>query len=89
MRVKRAGNLLSGGGGTKGSVKEETKKFWIGGDGVPLDGYGPPIHTHPQYWTALVKFIVRQSKVEVLARWGVVIGVSDNVLLCSFLNCHK
>ena len=43
--IKRAKNLLS---------EEGTKKFWIGGTcldwggrSVPLDGSGPPIHTHP------------------------------------------
>ena len=51
-----------------------------------IDRYGPPINTPSLiYWTALVKFIARQA----LARWGVVIGVSDNVLLCSFLHCHQ
>ena len=51
MCVKRAENLLSGRG--QKSVEEGTKILWIGGTcldwgGVPLDGYGPPIHTpHP------------------------------------------
>ena len=29
-----------------------------------------------------------QTPIKALARWGVVIGDSDNVLLYSFLNCH-
>ena len=58
--VKRVENLLSGG--------REPKNFGSGGHtsirgggGVTLDGYGPQTHT-PWYWTALVKFIARQSK---------------------------
>ena len=31
----------------------------------------------------------RQTPIKALARWGVVIGDSDNVLLYSFLNCHQ
>ena len=52
MCVKRVENLLSGRG--QKSVEEGTKILWIGGTcldwggrGVPLDGSGPLIHTHP------------------------------------------
>ena len=53
MCVKRAEILLSGRG--QKSVEEDTKILWIGGHAligggggvVPLDGYGPPIHTPP------------------------------------------
>ena len=88
MYVKRADNLLWGGGVTKVSVEGEPKILGLGGNalivgrgGVPLYGYGPPIHT------ALVKFIARQSKL-----WpggGMVTGVSDIVLLCYFRTYPK
>ena len=52
----------------------------------PLMGMVPQSTHTPLCWTALVKFIARQSK---LWQGKVFIGVSDNVQLCSFLNCHQ
>ena len=91
MYVKRADNLLWGGGVTKVSVEGGTKNFGIGWTCLDLGGGGVypfmgmvPLSTHipdiGQPWSNLL--LDSQS----FGQGGVVIGVSDNVLLCYFCN---
>ena len=81
-------------GGQKCQLRGGPKKLgwgdrpWLGkgGGGLPLDGYGPPIHTTTMILDSPSQIVC--YTVQALARWLVVIGVSDNVLSYSFLNCH-
>ena len=73
-------------GGTKVSVEGGNQKFCFDwGGGIPLDGYGPPINIPPDIRLPWSNSLLDSQS---LGQVGVVIGVSDNVLLCSFFNCQ-